>query len=200
MKEEVEKKEKSIEADISLENTKDDETCIATAVLTHAFISCNETDQKKDEEPTSRVKVVVNRTDPETGEPIEEDGKLRKSKDKDVDHNKYAFILRKKVYENQYTPFPVQNSSEVDITSLDLWALLKEHLGHYPYHIFRDSPVTLSSPYEHIVFQFDELRVESEKVLRDEKDKQARADLALLLDTISGGASGDEKLDKYFKM
>jgi hypothetical protein len=29
---------------------------------------------------------------------------------------------------------------------------------------------------------------------------KAREDLSLLLDTISGGSTGDEKLDKYFKM
>jgi hypothetical protein len=31
-------------------------------------------------------------------------------------------------------------------------------------------------------------------------DKRAREDLKLLLDTISGGSSGDERLDKYFKV
>ncbi|RYP63894.1 hypothetical protein DL771_009069 [Monosporascus sp. 5C6A] len=137
------------------------------------------------------------KTDPETGEPIEGDSKLRKSKDKDVDPDKYAFILRKNVYEAKYSPYPLQNNSEIDIVSPDLWALLKEHLGHYPYHIFRDSPVTLYSPYEPIVFQFDDLRAEAAK---SSGDKKVKEDLTLLLDTIAGGSSGDEKLDKYFKM
>lgn len=35
---------------------------------------------------------------------------------------------------------------------------------------------------------------------KDDEDRLARADLGRLLDAISGGASGDENLDKYFKM
>ncbi|KAI5460478.1 hypothetical protein BGZ63DRAFT_464601 [Mariannaea sp. PMI_226] len=148
----------------------------------------------------SRVKIVINRTDPESGEPIEEDSKLRKSKSKDVGRDKYAFILRKYIDEVKYPLFIKGNASEIDITNLELWALLKENLSHHPYHIFRNSPVTLKSPYEAIVFHWDELRAEAEKATEDDVTKQARADLGLLLDTISGGSSGDEKLDRYFKM
>ncbi|RTE84375.1 hypothetical protein BHE90_001007 [Fusarium euwallaceae] len=156
--------------------------------------------EEQEEGLDPRVKIVINRTDPETGEPIEEDSKLRKAKDKDQDAEKYAFILRKCIYETKYSPFPADNNSEIDITNPELWNLLKENLAHHPYHIFRDSPVTLNSPYEAIVFHWDELRAEANKVVEDEVKKRARADLGLLLDTISGGSSGDERLDKYFKM
>ncbi|RYP63752.1 hypothetical protein DL769_006879 [Monosporascus sp. CRB-8-3] len=152
LKNEAEKKEKSSEADASPENTKDD--------------------KKEDEGSTSRVKVVVTRTDPETGEPIEGDSKLQKSKVEDKDRDKYAFIMRKNVSEAKYSPYPLQNNSEIDIISPDLWALLKKHLGHYPYHIFRDSPVTLYSPYEPIIFQFEELREEAKKPTENENEKQ----------------------------
>jgi hypothetical protein len=141
--------------------------------------------------------VVIHKTDPQTGEPVEKDGKVEESKEGNDD---YAFVLRKKVSDSRNVSRHPANSSEIDIVSMDLWNLLKEHLSHYPYHIFRESPVTLSSPYEHIVFQFDELRAETAKLPQDEKDKVARADLELLLDTISSGSSGDEKLDKYFKV
>ncbi|UNI23973.1 hypothetical protein JDV02_009758 [Purpureocillium takamizusanense] len=145
----------------------------------------------------SRVKVLVTRTDPETGEPIEEDGKLRKAKDKDL-YKDYAFVLRKKVFEAKY-PYPESNSSEIEIISLGLWNLLKERLGHWPYHTFRDAPVTLKSPFEPLVFHFDDLSGWAAEPPKDETDKQAREDLRILLETISGGLSGDERLDRYFK-
>ncbi|RYO75238.1 hypothetical protein DL766_005374 [Monosporascus sp. MC13-8B] len=180
LKNEAEKKEKSSEADASPEDTKDDKASTSTPLFPH--------------------QLVVNRTDPETGELIEGDSKLRKSRDNDVDRDKYALIMRKIIYEAKYSPYPLLNNSEIDITSLNLWALFKQHLGHCPYHIFRDSPVTLSSPYEPIVFQYDDLYAEAMKAPEGEMEKQARQDLKTLLDTISGGSSGDEKLDKYFKM
>ncbi|KAF4462794.1 AAA family ATPase [Fusarium albosuccineum] len=161
------------------------------------LLSGDDNNKKEDPQPVSRVKVVINRTDPDTGEAIEENSKLQTSQDKDVNNDKYAFILRKNVQDsNDSGP----SSSEIEITSSDLWALLKNHLGHYPYHIFRGSPVTLSSPYEAIIFQFDDLLLETQKVPENDNDKQTRDDLKLLLDTISSGSSGDERLDKYFKM
>ncbi|KAK2058630.1 P-loop containing nucleoside triphosphate hydrolase protein [Colletotrichum caudatum] len=155
---------------------------------------------KKDEqEPISRVKVVIIRRDPDTGEPIEEEKKVKKSKDEEFDREKFAFILRKNIYENKFSPYQTPNGSEIDIVSANLWNLLKKYLGHFPYHIFREDPVTLSSPYDHIVYQYDDLLAEAEKAEEDEENMQARKDLKLLLDTIRT-SSGDEKLDKYFKM
>ena len=107
-----------------------------------------------------------------------------------------AFVLRKTVHD-QFSD--EENSSEIDIINLDLWNILKEHLGDYPYHIFRASPVTLVSPYEPIVFAWDVLTKAARQEAKDERDKQARHDLQNLLDILSGGASGDSKLDKYFK-
>ncbi|GAB1313182.1 AAA+ ATPase domain-containing protein [Madurella fahalii] len=157
---------------------------------------------KEDKEPGARIKVVVSRKDPATGEAIEEDSKLKKASDGDADGNQYAFILRKIVFEAGFSPNSPQNSSEIDITNPHLWSLLKQHLSYYPYHIFRDAPVALESPYEAIIFQFDELEAAAaaEKPGESDDERQARGDLKLLLETISGGSSGDEKLDKYFKM
>jgi hypothetical protein len=141
---------------------------------------------------------VISKTDPDTGEVIQDDSKVLKTNDKDEDKEKYAFTLRKMVQDNDKSR---QIASEIDIINPDLWTLLKNNLSHYPYHIYRDSPVTLYSPYESIVFEFDALMKlsQDEPSNETETDKIAREDLKLLLDTISGGSSGDEKLDKYFK-
>jgi hypothetical protein len=66
--------------------------------------------------------------------------------------------------------------------------------------MFRGPPVSLISPYEPIIFVWDVLKKAAMKKPKDEKDKLAREDLKLLLDFISGGSSGDAKLDKYFKV
>lgn len=76
---------------------------------------------------------------------------MRPKTQKQEDRETIAFVLRKKVYGAKYAYFRLEDSSEIEIISLGLWNLLKEHLGDYPYHIFRDSPVTLVSPYEAIV-------------------------------------------------
>lgn len=94
----------------------------------------------------------------------------------------------------------LDDSSEIEVLNPFLWDLLKEHLGDYPNHTFRESAVTLYSPYEPLVFEYDRLRHVADETPKDDNDKQARKDLHSLLDAMSGGASGDESLDKYFKM
>ncbi|KAK3329966.1 hypothetical protein B0H66DRAFT_508811 [Apodospora peruviana] len=159
--------------------------------------------QDEESKPEPRIKVVVSKKDPDTGEVVEEDSKPPTSKVEPQDNSQYALVLRKYVFEVDYMANPMQSRAEIDITNPNLWNLLKEKLGDYPYHLFRDAPVTLDSPYEPIVFRFDELLAEAAPTLpqdESETQKQAREDLKLLLETISGGSSGDEKLDKYFKM
>lgn len=144
--------------------------------------------------------MVVHKADPETGERIEEDSKVPDAKDKTLDRDKYAFIMHKNVYDKVALQ-NFENESEIEIISLDLWNLLKSHLGQFPNHIFRGSPISLWSPYEEIVFQYDELRTEAGKAAGDDKQmQQTRDDLGRLLDLISGGSSGDEMLDRYFKV
>ncbi|KAL7789035.1 P-loop containing nucleoside triphosphate hydrolase protein [Trichoderma ceciliae] len=140
--------------------------------------------------PNSRVKIIRAMKDPETGERVERPDELQNSKLKD--NNNLAFILKKFSDEG--------DSSEIDIINPNLWELLKEHLGSYPDHIFRGSPVTLCSPFEFIVFEWDTLKAAAEQAPQDDADKEAREDLKLLLNIISGGSSGDAKLDKYFKV
>lgn len=124
-----------------------------------------------------------------------EDSPVSKTDDKD----NIAFILKKV----QADKLPgSDDSSEIDIISLDLWELLKEHLAATPRHLFRGQPMTIYSPFEAFVHEFDLLqKVATDNNEQDsEQQKEARKDLQLLLGVISGGSSGDEKLNKYFKM
>lgn len=93
------------------------------------------------------------------------------------------------------------NDSEIEIISLGLWNLLKTHLGHALYHTFRgDTPRTLYSPYDDLVYCFDELQeIAEQEPTTIHEDNQARQDLSKLLEVISGGSSGDMNLDRYFK-
>ena len=93
-----------------------------------------------------------------------------------------------------------EDESTIDIKNRRLWDLLKSHLGWYPDHLFRGPPVTLNSPYEALVYSWDVLKEAARAKSSNEDDKQAREDLELLLGVISGGSSGDIRLDGYFKV
>ncbi|KAI0965835.1 hypothetical protein F4678DRAFT_451394 [Xylaria arbuscula] len=149
--------------------------------------------QKENNGIPSRVKVIVSKRGPD-GEPTESDGELKTINQ--VDDGAHAFVLKRIVYDKDSSR---SNDSEISITSPGLWELLKTHLRWYPYHIFSESPVTLYSPYEPIIFGWDQLQKATSEEGED-GEAQDRSDLSLLLETISGGSSGDEKLDKYFKM
>lgn len=143
--------------------------------------------------PKERAKILINRTDPTTGErrdylpcdPTPETPQVT-----DISH---AFTLRKTLYQDAD-----KNEREIDVTNQCLWDLLKRQLSHFPLHIFQGRPVTLASPYEPLVLYWDKLEQAAKEIPKDEHDKQARSDLKILLDTISS-SSGDPKLDKYFK-
>ncbi|KAK1991740.1 hypothetical protein LX36DRAFT_704521 [Colletotrichum falcatum] len=153
-------------------------------------------ESKEEPSPYSRVKILKLVKNPETGERTEllDDSSKRTVESKD--DSKLAFILKKKM-NDRFTDD--DDGSEIEIISQPLWSLLKEHLGDYPYHVFRGSSVPLDSPYEEIIFGWDKLQKAIVQDPRDEEDKQAREDLKTLLDVISSGSSGDAKLDKYFQ-
>ena len=137
---------------------------------------------------------MINRIDPATGErkdQLPSETSFDLSKDEDKSH---AFLLRKNVDVNSRD----ENDGELEIVSHDLWELLKKLLSHYPYHWFRGEPVTINSPYEPFILNWDKLEEVTKEISVEENDIRARSDLKLLLDTISSG-SGDLKLDKYFK-
>ena len=101
-----------------------------------------------------------------------------------------AFILRKVQASPSY--------GELEITNPHLWDLLKDLLGAYPWHFFKGSPVTLRTPFEDIIYEWNKLEEATKKESEKDVEKQARSDLKLLLNTIAG-ASGDAKLDTYLK-
>ncbi|KAI1113380.1 hypothetical protein F5Y14DRAFT_213449 [Nemania sp. NC0429] len=148
-------------------------------------------DKTENKTVPSRVKVIISKVD-EDGEPIESEGELQTTIKED--NSEYAFILKRFVFDSTSQN---SGSSEINITNPELWDLLKFHLRWYPYHIFSDSPVTLNSPFEPIVFSWDLLEAASKDGA--DTNRQAKDDLKLLLDTISSGKSGDQKLDKFFK-
>jgi hypothetical protein len=59
--------------------------------------------------------------------------------------------------------------------------------------------VTVYSPYEAFVFEWVTLKKASTQVPEDPDEKLACEDLQTLLQVMSGGNSGDERLDKYFQ-
>ncbi|KAI1387952.1 P-loop containing nucleoside triphosphate hydrolase protein [Hypoxylon trugodes] len=154
-------------------------------------------DENEEVSIDSRVKIIKTIKDPETGERVERKDETPNAKPED--NRGFAFVLRKIVHDKFSGE---EDVSEIDIVNLGLWKLLREHLGEYPGHTFRGSPVTLYSPYEALIFKWDILEQEAAKDLGPEgpQEKQAREDLRTLLDILSGGSSGDAKLDKYFKI
>lgn len=154
--------------------------------------------RKKSEEkktgPASRAKILINRSDPTTGQRKDQLPSDTIPEISKVQDTSCAFILRKIVNESNRE----DNEGELEIVSRGLWSLLKTLLSHYPYHAFTGDPVTIDSPYEGLILNWEKLEKAANESSPDEKDDQARKDLKLLLDTISSG-SGDPKLDKYFK-
>ena len=145
--------------------------------------------------PVSRARILVNRVDPATGERKDELLSDTTSEVSNVQDTSHAFVLRRNIYANNRE----DNDGELEIVSRDLWHLLKTLLSHYPYHIFQGDPVTINSPYEGLILNWDKLDKAANESPADGEDGEARTDLKLLLDTISSG-SGDPKLDKYFKI
>ena len=81
--------------------------------------------------------------------------------------------------------------------SPELWTKIQKILSEYPYHSFLNNPSTIESPYEPFVLYWDSLEDAAKESSEVGKDAETRADLKLLLNTLSNG-SGDTKLDKYF--
>ncbi|KAL8692665.1 MAG: hypothetical protein Q9218_002365 [Villophora microphyllina] len=177
----------------------EDETDKITDVSVNSCIPVALPNVKKQSEAvvpdaTSRAKILINKYDRASGERKDERLVDVIPDPTEVNDTSHAFILRKNIER-----FSSDNDGELEIVSPDLWNLLKKLLSRYPYHIFQGEPVPISSPYEAIIFNWNELEAAAKESVTDEKDIQARQDLKLLLDTLISG-SGDAKLDKYFKV
>lgn len=144
--------------------------------------------------PPSRAKILINKLDPATGERTDRPPSETVHEPTKTQDESHAFVLRKIIGYK-----PQDNNGELDILSPSLWNLLKKLLSHYPYHTFQGDHATIDSPYEALVHYWDKLEKAAKEPFENEEEKQARLDLKVLLDTVSS-QSGDQKLDKYFKM
>ncbi|KAJ3799035.1 AAA family ATPase [Lentinula aff. detonsa] len=157
-------------------------------------------ENKSSTEPTavanSRARVVINRRDDSTGErkdfPVEDPAASSTAQKNDAAAHSYAFLLRKFVY------FSEAPTSELEITGIELRNLLRGLLQHYPYHIFLGDTVTISTPFECLILNWDQLETEAEKAGSTADDQVARNDLKLLLGTIK--ETSDPKLEDYFRI
>lgn len=134
----------------------------------------------------SRVRVRIARL--ENGE--------RKYRDPDdgdhSDRKKQPIELRKIYWSDE------QNYGELDIHSKDLCKLLKSLLPHVPVLQHIGDKLTLESPYEPLILNWDKLWTASLEESEDGADSQVRSDLHEVLKTIKEG-SGDGRLDQYLE-
>jgi len=139
----------------------------------------------------SRVRIVTSRIDTETKErkDFDSDKALQDSKSSRLE---YALLLRKTIDGKE------GDDGEIEIYDADLLNLLRKLLEHYPGHFFEGDTVTIPSPYEPLIQNWDLLWEESQKE-GSEKDQKAKSDLRELLETILKG-SGDTRLDSYMQM
>ena len=145
----------------------------------------------------SRVKIVINKVDPDSNSNNRKDFEVSDGVDinngKSKDENQHAILLR------MFSTSNVSDGSEVEILGWELRRLLKRLLRHIPDHTFLGDTVSFVSPFEHLVFNWDLLDAESRVEVGDKDDQRGHDDLRLLLDTLRAN-SGDEKLDNYFKL
>ena len=150
------------------------------------------TSSKTEENPTPkpRVRIVNSRIDTETKERKDFDSEQISDS---TTRRDYALLLRKNLEEENE-----ENDGDIEIYDDALLKLLRELLRHYPGHFFEGNPVTIRSPYEPLIQNWDLLLAESKKETLGKKDR-ARSDLGELLETILKG-SGDAKLDVYMRV
>ncbi|KAI9686388.1 MAG: hypothetical protein M1822_003733 [Bathelium mastoideum] len=145
-----------------------------------------------DSSPKARVRVVTNRIDPDTQERKDfEPEQLPETVAKK--NTEQALLLRRFVYADE------DGDGDIIIYDEGLRGLLYKLLPHYPAH-WRGEIVTIPSPYEAIILNWDLLweQSEPEKECGDNNSRQVRADLRELLETLQK-SSGDLKLDKYLQ-
>lgn len=161
---------------------------------TDATIKENEpmTDQES-LSPKPRVRVVMSRIDPRTGEQKDFDSELAPTGADKTRNVEYVSVLRKTLSSDG------RNRGCIELNDEELLALLRKLLRQYPDHCFLGDIVSLRTPYEALIMNWDLLWEESGKEGSDEKEKQARLDLREVLKAILSG-SGSSKLDLYLEM
>ncbi|KAF2645288.1 P-loop containing nucleoside triphosphate hydrolase protein [Massarina eburnea CBS 473.64] len=160
-----------------------------------------EKEGSQEDEP--RYKIIISKYDPEQGDFQDIDMTKKEEKKKIGPENKpkQAFTLRKltmtRVRISARRMTAEELSSEVEIHSIALQQLVGKVTHKYGWN---DLVVNCRSPYIPLIHAWEDAFAESLKMVADdsEDDKQARIDLAALLNIIST-SSGDLPLDRYFK-
>ncbi|KAI1500934.1 AAA family ATPase [Biscogniauxia marginata] len=146
----------------------------------------------RNEESTGRFRVLINKYDPRSGERRDYKPDESDTVNKVEASSTLAWQLRK------FTGPDGDDESEVEIFGPELKALLAKALHHHPDHWFIGNTVTLNSPFEPLVLNWEILNEETQKTEGEEDEKIGRSDLKDLMDTLQQG-SGDSRLDDYFK-
>lgn len=140
----------------------------------------------------SRALIVQNREDPKTDRYTDflPDGRKLGKEELKKAQRYSAFTLREK--------FPTWRPAEIEIHDEALLRLLRSQLKRYPGHSLVGDDLTITSPFQTIIFQWDALNELANAELSTKSDDQAHSDLRLLLNTITE-RSVDRRLDEYFK-
>ena len=113
------------------------------------YTDLKEVGRETDTGPVSRARILLNKPDPDTGErkdqlPTDPTPAITRETSR-------AFTLRKNFYQHE------GGDGEIEINDLGLWKPLKDLLRHYPYHAFQGDPVSLYSPYEPLILNWEKL-------------------------------------------
>ncbi|KAF1816127.1 P-loop containing nucleoside triphosphate hydrolase protein [Eremomyces bilateralis CBS 781.70] len=153
-----------------------------------------------DEEPKPpwHVRLVTNRRDraSKTGE--RKDFEEEKSQETKNDSPQEAAIIRIFIYDSKDNEDETENRGQLEIFNKDLLELLKRVLSHHPTHEFYGECVTLDSPFEPLVLNWDRLKTEADKEGSTENDKTARRALGMVLDRVRQNA-GDSRLNDFLR-
>ncbi|KAI9697895.1 MAG: hypothetical protein M1820_007682 [Bogoriella megaspora] len=150
-------------------------------------------DANVDAVSTSRVRVVTNKYDPVYQERKDFEPTQLPADTLVQKKTEQALLLRRYIYSDE------EGDGDIIIYDHGLRNFLRKLLAHYPFHWTGDT-ITIPSPYELIILNWNLLWDESGKVddTDNDIDKQARADLRELLELLQKG-SGDPRLDNYLQ-
>ncbi|KAM0717829.1 hypothetical protein Q7P37_006161 [Cladosporium fusiforme] len=159
--------------------------CQATDIMDKTPVQSSKDADKQEEKlpPTSRVRVRIARV---------ENGERKYSESNSEKDSPDHPIELRLIYAHE------ENYGELEIRSKSLCKLLKRLLPHYPGVQHIGDTLTLTSPYEYIVLNWDLLWKASLEECSNDEDAQARSELQDVLKEIKK-ESGDVKLGSYLK-
>jgi hypothetical protein len=143
------------------------------------------------------VRVIINRSDPDSKTGERKDFEETPPGSSHQDGLGAAAVLKIFVYDTKNEADGLENHSVLEIYNTDLQALLKRLLAHHPTHDFYGEIMTVKSPFEPLIMNWDLLVRESSKNSDQESEKVARKALGTLLNLLQQN-NGDSQLKEYF--